>query len=150
MRAQFVSLSCCLMALLMLPGCGSKSNSKKPARKAAQTTKDKQPGKDGGATKGSSATKDGKVASKKKTARVVSKPDAGWGTLRGRFVAVGDVSALPPLNTDRDQAFCGKFTIPNETVVLGEQNGVANIVVRLRLGRNEKPPQAHPGYAKSG
>ncbi len=61
---------------------------------------------------------------------------SGPGTLAGRVVLVGSFNALPPLiamgSDVKDKEVCSKFDVPDERVVLGEANGVANVFVYLQ------------------
>lgn len=63
---------------------------------------------------------------------------AGFGTIKGRIVFEGGNPALPPLvpkGTSSD-AICKQVDVPNETLVVGADGGLANVVVFLR-----KPPK---------
>jgi plastocyanin len=53
----------------------------------------------------------------------------GWGALRGRFVLSGDAPTLANLSADRDTEVCGKVPLIDETLVVGDDKGIANIVV---------------------
>jgi hypothetical protein len=70
---------------------------------------------------------------------------AEWGSLKGRFVLDGAPPKLAPLVITKD-AYCVEAKPVNETVVVGENNGLANVVVYLRVGRG-KNVEAHPDYA---
>jgi hypothetical protein len=55
----------------------------------------------------------------------------GWGTLTGRFVFKGEPPKLAPLPNGRDVAVCGAV-IPNESLVIGKDGGLAYVAVWLR------------------
>lgn len=66
----------------------------------------------------------------------------GWGTLRGQFTYQGARPTPAPLKVDKDQEICGKVQLVDESVVVGEGNGLANVVIYLR----NKNPRVHPDY----
>lgn len=69
---------------------------------------------------------------------------AEWGSLKGRFVVDGTPAELPPLQVDKD-AVCMEAKPQNEAIVIGEDNGLANVVVYLRAPRTGKIA-VHPDY----
>ena len=70
---------------------------------------------------------------------------AEWGSIKGRFVVDGAPPKVPPLQVTKDQ-FCIEIQPKNETVVVGEKNGLVNAVVFLRVPRRGKV-EVHPDYA---
>lgn len=70
---------------------------------------------------------------------------AEWGDLVGRFVYTGKVGKPAALKIDKDIEYCGKF--PDETVdqslIVGKDGGLANVLVSLRVARNTKV-EVHP------
>jgi len=66
---------------------------------------------------------------------------AEWGTLKGRFVLGGDVAAAAALTVDKDVEVCGKHKLLSEEVVVGADNGLANVVVFVR----DKKVKVKPG-----
>jgi hypothetical protein len=70
---------------------------------------------------------------------------AEWGTIKGRFVIDGTPPKLPPLQVTKDE-FCIKIQPKDESVVVGENNGLVNAVVFLRVPRGGKVV-VHPDYA---
>ncbi len=75
---------------------------------------------------------------------------SGWGDLRGRFTYAGDAPQPMPLTITKDEAFCGKHAILNESVVVNKENGgLANVVLYLYLKRGESGPKAHESYEES-
>jgi plastocyanin len=71
---------------------------------------------------------------------------AGWGTIKGKFVVDGAAPEAKPVDASKD-AFCAKLDPApiDESVVVGDSGGLANVVVFLRTGRNEKV-DVHPDY----
>ncbi|MBX3432894.1 MAG: hypothetical protein KF847_06215 [Pirellulales bacterium] len=66
---------------------------------------------------------------------------ADWGTIKGRFVLDGEVKPAP-VKVDKDTAFCGPFKLVNESVVQGENGGLANVFVYC----SSKSVAVHPDY----
>ncbi len=69
---------------------------------------------------------------------------AEWGSLKGRFVVDGKAPEAPPLVVTKD-AFCMKTKPENHSLVVGEDGGLANAVVFLRVPRRGKV-EVHPDY----
>ncbi len=70
---------------------------------------------------------------------------ADWGSLKGRFVVEGELPQPSPLPVSKDQ-FCIDSHPLDETIIVGEDGGLANVVVFIRLGRRDKI-DVHPDYA---
>lgn len=70
---------------------------------------------------------------------------AEWGTLRGRFVYDGEPPELKPLVVTKDQAYCGKHPLIDESLVVGKNRGVANVVVYVRT----PDVKVHPELAEA-
>lgn len=68
------------------------------------------------------------------------------GTLRGQFVYDGKAPMPDPVAVTADKAFCGKHKLVDESLVVGEGSGVANVIVYLYLKRGESV-DVHPAYA---
>ncbi len=66
---------------------------------------------------------------------------AEWGTLKGRFVLSGDLPAAAALTVDKDVEVCGKHKLVSEEVVVGENKGVANVVVFVRDKKVKVKPE---------
>ncbi|WP_442484829.1 hypothetical protein [Aeoliella sp. SH292] len=77
----------------------------------------------------------------------IARADEGWGTLSGRVVLKGEAPKLAKLDTSKDQ-FCCTADPQNESLKLGKDQGIANVVVFLKPARGEKVA-VHPDYAKS-
>ncbi len=71
----------------------------------------------------------------------MSPASADWGTLKGRFVLNGDVPAAAPLTVDKDVEVCGKHKLVFEDVVVGDDKGVANVVVFVRDKKVKVKPE---------
>lgn len=69
---------------------------------------------------------------------------AGYGTFKGRVVVTGSVSPLPPLlaqGAPTKDAICAQKEIPDESVVVGPNNGLANVFIYLKkVPGGEIPP----------
>src|SRR5262245_48745341 len=69
---------------------------------------------------------------------------AEWGSVKGRFIVDGKPAELKPLVVDKDQ-YCIDMPPPNETIVIGKDNALANVIVYLYLPRRGKV-DIHPDY----
>jgi plastocyanin len=69
---------------------------------------------------------------------------AEWGSLKGRFVVDGTPPKPKPLVVTKDQYCIDKKPV-NETIVVGDSGGLANVVVFLRVPRRGKV-EVHPDY----
>ena len=76
--------------------------------------------------------------------KAASGGDENWGTLLGRLVLSGDPPELTPIKPTKDQ-FCIQQNPPNESVIVGEQGGLANVVIYVRPKKG-KPLDVHPDY----
>jgi plastocyanin len=59
----------------------------------------------------------------------------GWATLKGRFVLEGNKPVAQPIKITKDQEVCGLHPLFNESVEVGNGNGLANVVVFVRTGK---------------
>ncbi len=64
-----------------------------------------------------------------------------WGTLKGRFVLGGDAGAPAALTVDKDVEVCGKHKLVAEELVVGDDKGVANVVVFVRDKKVKVKPE---------
>lgn len=74
---------------------------------------------------------------------------ADWGDLKIKFQATGPVKAAAKIDVNKDQAFCGKHGLKDESLVIAKDGSVANVFVYLYVGRGGKKPPVHPDYAKA-
>lgn len=70
---------------------------------------------------------------------------AEWGSLKGRFVVDGKPAEPPPLVVDSKDPFCFQTKPKTEALVVGQNGGLANAIVYLRLPRRGKV-EIHPDY----
>jgi hypothetical protein len=73
---------------------------------------------------------------------------AGWGSVKGKFVYDGAPPTAPKLVIDKDAAVCGVAGLVDESLVVGKDGGIANVVVGLFLRPGQAKPAVHPDYAK--
>jgi plastocyanin len=75
---------------------------------------------------------------------------AGWGNLKGKFVFDGKAPTPAKLKIDKDPAVCAApgHVLVDETLVVGDDGGIANIVVALYLKPGDKKPETHPSFAE--
>jgi hypothetical protein len=73
-----------------------------------------------------------------------------WGTLTGRFVVDGELVPRPPFEINAGPAFPQK-KLPDETVIVGKDGTLANVVVYLRapFGRKIDVAPAYSGKLKT-
>lgn len=70
-------------------------------------------------------------------------PVAGGGTIRGKVTLTGTAPKLPPVRCARDLDVCDK--IPNPTLLVGEGNGVKNVIVSLTdIHAGKAPAKSQP------
>ena len=80
---------------------------------------------------------------------VSSASSEDWGTIKGRFVFDGDAPDAKNINVTKDTEFCSTHDLKEETVVVGEKNALANVVVYLYVKRGGKVTP-HPDLEKLG
>lgn len=69
----------------------------------------------------------------------------GWATLKGRFTYDGAAPRPKPINVDKDQAVCTKKPLVDESLVVGSDNGLSNVVLFVRdAGVDVHPDLATP------
>jgi plastocyanin len=67
----------------------------------------------------------------------------GWATLKGRFTYDGAPPKPKPINADKDQAVCTKHPLVDESLVVGSDKGLANVVLFVR----DPGVEVHPDLA---
>ena len=80
------------------------------------------------------------------TALTASAQAAEWGTLKGQFILDGTAPTPAKLNINKDQAVCGQHELVDESLVVGANGGIKNILVYIRPKRGKKI-DVHPDYA---
>jgi len=115
------ALAVCLVSTF---GCGKKNggDEKKDEKKAAAPKKD---------TPKSDAPKAGTDTSEK------PQPTEGWGTLKGKFVLKGTAPTPAILDVSKEQ-YCIEHKPVLETLLVGEGNGLKNVVIVLDPKRGQK------------
>lgn len=75
-------------------------------------------------------------------------PAADWGDLTGTFVFDGKPGEAKALAITQDQAFCNKnkAKLVNESLVVGKEGGIRNIIVYMYLRSDDAKPSIHPSY----
>ena len=80
---------------------------------------------------------------------VCSATAAEWGTLKGRFVLGGKTPKPIVLAVAKDKAACCAKGCPaDDSLVVGPNSGLANVVIYVRTKRGDKIA-VHPDYAKT-
>lgn len=67
--------------------------------------------------------------------------EAEWGDLTGRLVYDGTPPERKKLKVDKDVDCCGKFDIRDESLMVGEDGGLANVYIYLRSRRVKVCPE---------
>ncbi|MEM8679012.1 MAG: hypothetical protein AAGF97_06655 [Planctomycetota bacterium] len=70
---------------------------------------------------------------------------AEWGNLKGTLQFDGAAPSAARLTVNKDTEVCGKEDLYDESMVVGENNGLANAVIYLYLGRGDTV-DVHPDY----
>src|SRR4051794_32556657 len=70
---------------------------------------------------------------------------ADWGSLKGRIIVDGTPPKPAPLVVTKDQ-FCIDKMPANQSIVVGKDNALENVVVYLRVPTGQKV-EVNPGYA---
>lgn len=75
-------------------------------------------------------------------------PEAsGWGGLKARFVFDGTAPSPTPIVVTKDQEFCGKFGLVDESLVVNPENhGIKNVVASLYRGTDKSPIPIHESH----
>jgi len=119
---SFVGLGCLGLLLGSISGC-NKTTSADPLPNLEVAATLRKGGAGGGAEAGPVST------------------GTGWGTIKGRFVYAGDPPKLEPLVMTKDKEMCGGGgTRPDESLVVGSDKGIANVVLYVnKASRVFKP-----------
>lgn len=72
---------------------------------------------------------------------------ADWGDLTMTFKLDGKAPKAKPLVVNKDQQFCGKFGLVDESLVVNkDNNGIANVIVYIYQRPGSKAVPVHPDY----
>ena len=72
-----------------------------------------------------------------------------WGDLTVQFLFDGAAPEADEIAVTKDQAFCGKEKLFDESLVVdAETKGIANVIVYMYLRRSDKKPPIHESYAE--
>jgi hypothetical protein len=123
-------VACAALATTLLSGCGRPlAASPRPQASAALEIREN--------LAGGSAAADGDEAA--------ASTGTGWGTLRGRFTYDGTSPPPGKLNVTKDTEVCGHGGgITDNSLVVGPDKGIANIVVYARAKRVHESAQPLP------
>ncbi len=75
-----------------------------------------------------------------------AKKRTGWGTLKGRFVFDGPAPMPAALAVNKDLEVCGQHKLYDESLVVGSDGGLANVVLWLKANKLAAD-DIHPDYA---
>ena len=70
-----------------------------------------------------------------------------FGSLTAKFVVTGKAGTPTKLDVNKDQQFCGKHNLVDETIVVGKNGELANVVIYLAPAIGQKVP-ANPELSK--
>ncbi len=70
---------------------------------------------------------------------------ADWGSLKGKFLVEGSTGDPAPINVNKDTEFCGKHDLVDETIVVGDNGELANVIVYIYTKRGQSL-DVHPDY----
>lgn len=74
-----------------------------------------------------------------------------WGDLKVKFVFDGKAEEAAAISITRDQAFCGKHDLKDESLIVGKDGGVKNVIVYAYEGRGgAELPAVHPSAKEGG
>lgn len=81
---------------------------------------------------------------------VVANP-TGWATLKGSFKLLGSAPAMAPLSITKEQDICmpGGKSVLSETLVVGPNNEIKDVLIYLSTKSPGTPEWEHPSYSES-
>ncbi len=142
MYAKFTTLTLVGMLTIAFVGCGDSKANRRTTKKTAPSSSNET------ATAPADAKPaDAKPAASTEVADASAAPSAApasgdWGTLKGKFVYNGKAPEPAKLNIDKDQQVCGKHDLVDESLVVGKDGEMANVIVWVRT----KDVKIHPDY----
>lgn len=76
--------------------------------------------------------------------------DGEWGNLTGKIVVVGNAPKPEKLVITKDQAYCGRHDLEDESLVVSDDGGLKNVFVYLYQSRRDRQePPIHESYSAS-
>jgi hypothetical protein len=87
----------------------------------------------------------GALAASSLVPAVLRAEENSWGDLVGRFLYDGKPPERKKLTVDKDVQFCGKFDIRDESLMVADDGGLANVFVYLRTAK----AAIHPDLEKT-
>lgn len=135
---MFASVGLCLFATILFVGCGGGEEASAPGSSSSETN---------GETSESESTESKNAKTESSDSTETPKSEAsgsGIGSFGGTITLTGEIPTLQPLvkqgdESAKDASVCAVATVPNETIVVGDGNGLANVFVFL-----PKPPEGAP------
>lgn len=76
------------------------------------------------------------------------KAQAQWGDLKGKFLFDGPAPAAAKLDVNKDVEVCGKHMLVDESLLVGADGGIANVVVYVRSKGIQVNPDVAAAAAK--
>ena len=143
MKSCSIWLCCVAMISLFAVGCGGGGSpsgggtSSKPSSDSSSKAGDNDEGSGSGTTASDSAADSGEEISTE-----------GWGNLKGKFLVTGAPEPAK-ISVTADVAYCGTFTLVQESVVAGPNGELANVVLMPFVQRGDSPLKKHESYANS-
>ncbi len=122
------------VALAMFTGCGGGGGGPAPAPAPA-------PPSGGGGQLGSGGGGSASGGTSSSGSGGAQQQAEGWGHLTGRIVLKGAAPKPAPINVTKDQEFCGKHNLVDESIVVGPDGGLANVVVYVRTRKVKVHPE---------
>lgn len=126
-RSTKLWLLCGSLAAIALAGCGA-NGALGPEANASDAMKIREKLVN---TKVAANAPGGETSGGDKTESAAKKFD-GWATLKGRFVVDGAAPAEANIVPTKDRAYCGLHPLLNESIVVGKDKGLANVVLFVR------------------
>jgi hypothetical protein len=71
-----------------------------------------------------------------------------WGDLTGQFLYEGTAPSPPAITVTKDEQVCGKHKLVDESLLVGPQGGLKNVVIFIAVSKKQKL-FVHPDYDTS-
>ena len=129
-----------LFSLVACIGCDSGSGSSSSTSTSSRATSSPTP----------SSAQEFPAAQPQPAEETVAEVKEGWGHLKGKFIYDGPPPAQSLVAITKDQKFCGRHNVVDESIVVNKENrGLANVAVYLYVRRGEDAPEPHESYAET-